>query len=81
MAMRPFKKDLTPIGRHGTVTAHVGKGATEQRTVPGMRESLTGGSPMQRMASQYPKAPPAPAPAPPMPGSPMMLPGMGGGGE
>jgi hypothetical protein len=74
MARRPFKKDLTPIGRRGTITKHIGKGATEQRSSPGAGESLTGGDPFQRMANRYPKpapevppdnAPPVPMGAPP----------------
>ena len=66
---RPFKKDLTPIGRGG-ITTHVGKGASEQRRGPGGFESLTGGDPMQSMANRYPKpSPPAPE-APPEPDEP-----------
>jgi len=64
MARRPFKKDLTPIGRGG-ITTHVGKGASEQRRGPGGSETLTGGDPMQGMANRYPK-PSAPEPEPDM---------------
>ena len=64
MARRPFKKDLTPIGRRGTVQTHVGKGASEQRRGPGGAETLTGGDPMQGMANQYPKPSPTPEPPP-----------------
>ena len=64
-----FKKHLRPLTAKGTVTKHRGKGATEQRTVPGMRESLTGGDGMGRAMNAYPKAPrqpPSPGPlAPP----------------
>ena len=59
-----FKKHLRPLTAKGTVTKHRGKGATEQRTAPGMRESLTGGDPLGRMTNNYPK----PAPPPPSPG-------------
>jgi hypothetical protein len=73
MARRPFKKDLTPIGRRGTVTTHVGKGASEQRRGLGGAETLTGGDPMQGMANQYPKSSPQPemAPEPEEPPVPM----------
>jgi hypothetical protein len=67
---RPFKKDLTPIGRGGTIDRRVGKGATEQRTAPGERETLTSGGsdPMQRIVSpnSYPKNEPEPPPPVPM---------------
>ena len=76
-----FKKDLTPIGgRRGTVAKHAGKGARMQRMQPGGRESLTGGSPLNRMTNRFPK--PAPAPAPglaPGPGSAGMTPPFGVG--
>jgi len=62
---RPFKKDLTPIGRGG-ITKHVGKGATEQRRAPGGDEQLTGGNPFQSAQNRYPK----PAPPPPDMGEP-----------
>lgn len=94
MARRPYKKDLTPIGRRGTVNTFTGKGASEQRTLPGGRETMTGGDPFARMANRYPKSAPAdlapppepePAPAPmsmasSMPTA-MMPPSGGGGGE
>jgi hypothetical protein len=66
---RPYKKDLTPIGKGG-ITTHVGKGATEQR---GFGGSLTRGSPLGSAMNRYPKpmpepdmddAGPSPAPAP-----------------
>lgn len=57
---KPFKKDLTPIGRKGRVDTHTGKGATEQRTRSRERETLTGGTPMARAMNTYPSAPPAP---------------------
>ena len=68
MARRPFKKDLTPIGRGG-ITSHVGKGATEQRRSSGGAETLTGGSPVQSANNYYPKASPEPE-APPEPEEP-----------
>ena len=73
MARKPFKKDLTPIGKKGTVSTHAGKGAAEQRTRPGQRESLTGDNMLGRLMGEYPKPVPAPlAPAAPPPGiSPM----------
>jgi hypothetical protein len=55
-----FKKDLTPIGKKGTVTKHKGKGAVEQRTAPRETETLTGGDRFGRQMSRYPK--PAPGP-------------------
>jgi hypothetical protein len=70
MARKPFKKDLTPIGRKGKVTTHTGKGATEQRTRPRERESLTGGSPFERAGNAYPKPMPAPPPMQPTPMGP-----------
>lgn len=83
MARRPYKKDLTPIGRRGTIDARVGKGASEQRLPPGGRETMTGGDPFARMANRYPKPTPvdlAPAPEPePMP-APSPAPSLGGGG-
>lgn len=49
-----FKKDLTPIGKKGTVTKHSGKGSAERQP------NLLG-----RIANRYPKpASVAPAPAP-----------------
>ena len=65
-----FKKDITPIGgKRGRVIAHKGKGATEQRTAPRERESLTSASPMDRMTNNYPAAPqPAPDARPVPPG-------------
>lgn len=65
-----FKQDLTPIGRRGTVTKHRGKGATEQRTPPGMRESLTGPASLGRALNAYPKAPVTPPSAPAFPITP-----------
>jgi hypothetical protein len=72
-----FKKDITPIGKKGTVTKHKGKGAVEQRRDRGGRETLTRGDPLG--GNRYPKpkpAPPAPV-APPAPAVPPM--GMGVG--
>jgi hypothetical protein len=67
---RPYKKDLTPIGKGG-ITTHVGKGATEQR---GFGGSLTRGSPLGSATNNYPKPMPVepdaddvPAPAPMLP--------------
>jgi hypothetical protein len=59
---RVLKKDLTPIGRKGSVDVRAGKGSNMQRTAPGQRESVTGGSPFDRASEVYPKPPP-PAPA------------------
>lgn len=61
-----FKKDLTPIGKKGTVTKHSGKGSAERQP------NLLG-----RLANRYPKPAPATAPAPavaPMGPPPGMLP-------
>jgi hypothetical protein len=69
MARRPFKKDLTPLTKGGSIKTHVGKGASEQRRGFGGAETLTGGDPMQGMANQYPKPSPEPA-APPEPEEP-----------
>ena len=55
---RVMKKSMTPIGRRGRIDTHEGKGAQEQRTMPGERESLTGGDPFARGAETYPKLPP-----------------------
>jgi hypothetical protein len=64
MARKPFKKDLTPLRKGGQVDTHVGKGATEQRRGPSGSEYLTGGSPEQSAANQYPKpSPEAESPA------------------
>jgi hypothetical protein len=83
MARRPYKKDLTPIGRRGQVDTRTGKGASEQRMYPGARETMTGGDPFARMANRYPKPTPAdlaPAPEPePMPAA-SPAPSLGGGG-
>jgi hypothetical protein len=81
VARRPFKKDLTPIGPGG-ITKHVGKGATEQRRLPGGGETLTGGNPFASAGSQYPKPIPTPPPvaapdvgaAPPMGPAPSSMP-------
>ena len=78
---RPFKKSLTPIGRRGSISTNVGKGAREQRTMPGQQESLTGGDPFSRMGGAYPKdAPPAPAPGGSIGPQPTaLMPGLGMG--
>ncbi|HEX6826826.1 MAG TPA: hypothetical protein VF077_10975 [Nitrospiraceae bacterium] len=73
---RVLKKDLTPIGRKGTIDTQTGKGSTVQRTRPGERESLTGGNPFARAANVYPAAPPAP-PQSIGPRPTAMMPGMG----
>ena len=67
MARKPYKKDLTPFRKGGSVKVHVGKGAREQRRGSSGAETLTGGDPMQGMANQYPKPAPAPAPEPEAP--------------
>jgi hypothetical protein len=64
MARRPYKKDLTPLTKGGSIKTFTGKGAREQARSSGGRESLTGGDPYQSMANQYPKATPAPEAAP-----------------
>jgi hypothetical protein len=66
MVRRPFKKDLTPLTKGGSINTHVGKGASEQRRGPGGAETLTGGDPMQGMTNRYPK----PSPRPEMPPEP-----------
>jgi hypothetical protein len=61
-----FKKDLTPLGKKGTVTKHSGKGSAERQ--PDV---------MARITNRYPKqpiAPPMPAPMGPPDLGP--LPGM-----
>lgn len=74
---RPFKKDLTPIGRRGVVKTNPGKGSNEQRMAPGQQESLTS-DPFSRMGNAYPKPPAQPGgtigPAPTA-----MMPGLGMG--
>lgn len=70
-----FKKDLTPIGRRGTVTKHRGKGATEQRVPRGAQDSVSGPPSLDRAMNRYPKPAPAPAPAlAPGPPAPMLGP-------
>ena len=69
-ALLVLKRDLTaplPLAgvKKGTVTKHVGKGAVQQRTPPGMRETVTGPANLPRAMGAYPKAAPAPAPAAP----------------
>jgi hypothetical protein len=64
---RPFKKDLTPIGKGG-VTKHKGKGASEQRRSRGGGESLTGGDQFARAMGRYPKSAPTPAAPTPVAG-------------
>ena len=58
MARKVFKKNLTPLSKKGRIDTHVGKGATEQRTPPRVRETLTGGDTLARAADIYPKPPP-----------------------
>ena len=70
---RPYKKDLTPIGRRGSVTTHTGKGASEQRRSSSGAESLTGGDPMQGAANYYPKPSQQPEPEAPEPEAPPVL--------
>jgi hypothetical protein len=60
---KPFKKNLTPIGRRGRIDTLTGKGATEQRMMPGQRESLTG-DPFGGMTNTYPARPQPPPTAP-----------------
>lgn len=71
MARRPFKKDLTPIGKGG-ITKQTGKGARESTS----GDALTGASPFK--GNNYSK-PPAPSPAPvmdePMGAPSAMMPG------
>lgn len=59
-----FRKDLTrphvAPSRRGQSIKQRGKGATEQRTVPGMTESVTGPPSLDRMANRYPKQVPGP---------------------
>jgi hypothetical protein len=67
---RPFKKDLTPLTKGGSITTHTGKGAREQSRGSGGTESLTG-DPMQGMTNRYPKAEPEAPPEPEEPPVPM----------
>jgi hypothetical protein len=60
---RPYKKDLTPLTKGGSIKTHVGKGAREQSRDSSGAESLTG-DPMQGMANQYSKPAPEPEAAP-----------------
>lgn len=77
---RPFKKDLTSIGRRGRIDTQDGKGAAEQRMRPGQRESLTSDDPFARAGNTYP-ARPQPAPTAPQgtigPQPTAMMPGAG----
>lgn len=59
MARKPFKKDLTPIGKGG-ITKQTGKGARESDS----GSSLTGANPYAAAMNNYAKPAPAPAPAP-----------------
>ena len=64
MVNRPFKKDLTPIGRGG-IRKFTGKGGREQaRGGLGGPESLTGGSMLGSLGNNYPKPMPEAAPEP-----------------
>jgi hypothetical protein len=87
-----FKKNLTGLSKKGRIDTQRGKGSTVQRTAPGERETLTGGSPAGRMMNRYPAAPQPPsnvnaptlmqppaAPVAPVPGG--ILPGTGGAGD
>jgi hypothetical protein len=95
MARKPYKKDLTPLRKGGSIKTHTGKGAREQARDSSGSESLTGGDPYQSAANQYPKSSPEPeeesAPAseeePPVPMGPppqraptALMPPSGGGG-
>ena len=76
----PFKKSLTPLGKKGRIVTNRGKGSTVERTVPGQRESVTGGDPLGRMLNQYPAAPqpgPTQMPADLMPKPTAAMPGSG----
>ena len=72
-----FKKHLSPLSKGGQVLKHAGKGSKQQQPMPGGRESMTGGDPVNRMLNRYPTAPqptnPTPAPAAPL-GGPAMGP-------
>jgi hypothetical protein len=59
MAHRPYKKDLTPIGKDG-ITKQTGKGARESSS----GAALTGGNPYASAMNNYAKPTPAPAPEP-----------------
>jgi len=60
MAHRPYKKDLTPIGKGG-ITKQTGKGARESDS----GSALTGANPYASAMNNYAKpTPPAPAPEP-----------------
>jgi hypothetical protein len=65
--MGPLKKNLTPIGRHGSITVHKGKGSAPfPQPRPG---PLTADAPSM---NNYAKTSPMPTPAPaPMGASPL----------
>jgi hypothetical protein len=69
-----FKKDLTPIGRRGTITKHRGKGATEQRVPRGGQDSVSGLPSFDRATNRYPKPAPAPVAPVPMPAATSRIP-------
>jgi hypothetical protein len=65
----PAKKSLTPFSPGGSVTSHVGKGATEQPLEGGAMSTLAPGDPASRSMNDYAKATPmAQPPAGPMGG-------------
>lgn len=70
--MAVLKKHLTPIGRHGTIHKHAGKGS-EQAQLPD-RRALSKLNHSPQSINDYAKATPMPQPMP------MPMPGGGGGG-
>jgi hypothetical protein len=59
MVRRPYKKDLTPIGKGG-ITKHDGKGARESDS----GSALTNANPFSSAMNNYSKPAPSPAPEP-----------------
>ena len=61
---KPAKSSMTPFSKGGSVTSHVGKGATEQPLEGGAMSTLTPGDPASRSMNNYAKATPMANPAP-----------------
>jgi hypothetical protein len=57
--MAPFKKDLTPLSKKGSVTVHKGKGASQERLPSrGAVNTLVGSDTAPRSMNNYAKETP-----------------------
>lgn len=60
----PFKKDLTPLAKGGTITKHAGKGS-QATTMPNRNQLASLQKPATNGINNFAKATPMPTPSPP----------------